>query len=106
MSWTKDDKESALDWFKKNVAEGDRLYCIIRHVSRSGMKRVISVKAMRNNEPVDISRAVAVLTDSAWDRDNYGVVVNGCGMDMCFGLVYDVAGAVFGDGYKLKHDTL
>jgi len=104
--WTKQDREEAANWFNKNVTAGDRLYCIIRHVSKSGMKRIISVNAIRNNEPIDISHAVAVLTDSAWDRDHYGVIVNGCDMDMCFGLVYDVAGAVFWDGYKLKHDVM
>jgi hypothetical protein len=34
------------------------------------------------------------------------VKVHGCGMDMGFHAVYELSGALFGDGYSLKHKWL
>jgi hypothetical protein len=74
------------------------LYTILRHRSRSGMARVISVVVIRNGTPLDISHHVARVCGFGFDRDRFGVKVRGCGMDMGFHVVDTLFHAMFGDG--------
>ena len=84
---------------------GDTVYCVLRHVSRSGMQREISLFV--NGPHVDKFPdqgircinwyAERVLQMRRGKRD--GLVVGGCGMDMGFHLVYSLSRALFPDGY-------
>lgn len=92
------DKESARERLSGLLSPGDTVYTTVKHVSRSGMSRVISVTVIRDNEPQDITAAVAALTGQTMDRDRWGVKVSGCGMDMTFWLVYELSRALWPDG--------
>jgi hypothetical protein len=73
---------------------------ILRHVSRSGMLRVISVIAPGFN---DVTWRVAkVLGWSTDARHSDGLRVGGCGMDMGFHTVYNLSSKLWDDGYAIK----
>lgn len=74
---------------------GDTVYCVLRHVSRSGMHREISLftEGMRN-----IDWYVARVLDMRRGKRD-GLVVGGCGMDMGFHLVYNLSRVLFADSF-------
>lgn len=95
------------------LVEGETIYTNLRHVSRSGMMRVISVHIIRNGQPLDISRHVATLLGEGFDAKRWGVKVGGCGMDMGFHIVYNLGVALHGikseerdGGYTYHHRWL
>jgi len=98
-------KAHLLEWIKP----GDTVYTILRHVSRSGMQRQISVVLIQpgEKEPVilhpnyNVSR---VLGRPQAKSD--AIICNGGGMDMGFDLVYNLSAVLFGDGYNLNQRWL
>jgi len=94
-------KQKLLEWLKP----GDTVFTTLRHKSASGMYRVIGCHVIKDNEPMWISPRVAQLVGK-WDDRHEGVGVSGCGMDMGFHIVYELAYHLFGDGYALKHRWL
>lgn len=88
--------------------ESPEILTIVRHVSRSGMSRNISLKYVKNGELVDITYNAALVLDwplvEGW---NYSVKVGGCGMDMGFHTVYSLSGRLYGyqerNAYRLRH---
>ena len=107
-------RERLLEW----VQPGDKLYTILRHRSRSGMQRVIQVvklPANDNDSPRYLGDDVATVLGWRYNRDKEGVVVDGCGMDMGFHLVYELSAILFPaysegpgrkGGYALKQEWL
>lgn len=91
---------------------GSTATTIVRHVSRSGMTRTISVLAIdKRGEIRDVSSDVARVLDWSVDRDRGGVRVDGCGMDMCFHLVYSMSRAIHAGldsdaGYAVSNRTV
>jgi hypothetical protein len=79
---------------------GATVYCILQHVSRSGMSRRIKPYAIVDGRPQwlagHVSRACG-LKMSHGARD--AIVMGGCGMDMGFALVYEISQTIWGDGY-------
>lgn len=114
MKPTKADIEEARATLLRYLSPGSTVFTITRSVSRSGMRRVISPVVFAAGEdpsrPIHAtpSHAVAVLTGMAMhDKGGqYGVVVNGCGMDMGFHLVHTLSYALFGRGDALKQEWL
>lgn len=88
----------------------DTLYTILRHRSKSGMARVISVIVIRNGTPLDISHHVARVCGFGFDRDRFGVRVSGCGMDMGFHVLDTLFRAMYGNEpqgvYCFRHNWL
>ena len=100
----KNKAESARD-LRNLLKPGDTVSTILRSVSRSGMMRRISLVIARNNEVLDITwDAARVFGDPVKQRGRYvqdaGMVVEGCGMDMGFHLVYNLSSALFPDGFE------
>lgn len=80
---------------------------LLRSVSRSGMMRRISCIIAQDGEVRDITWHVARATgEPVKQRGAYvqdaGIVVNGCGMDMGFSLVYDLSRTLFPDGFSVE----
>ena len=96
---SKKDQEEARDFLRSKLAPGDTLYTSVKHVSRSGMQRSISVYRIEDNEPWDISGFVAKALGWPLDDKRFGVKVGGCGMDMGFHLVYSLSYVLFPKGY-------
>ena len=74
---------------------GDTVYCILRHVSRSGMQREISLytEGMLSLDHY----AERVLQMRRGKRG--GLVVSGCGMDMGMHIVMNLGYVLFPDGF-------
>lgn len=100
--YTKSDQAAARVYLETVLSHGDTIYCNLRSVARSGMSRTIDFYAMVHGEPNRITYSVAVLTDNTTTKDG-ALRVPGCGMDMGFAVVYDLAWKLYGDGYALKH---
>jgi hypothetical protein len=66
------------------------IFCIIRHVSQSGMTRHISFFIIdnRDNKPLFLDNLISDYLDYRPNKTYTGLVVNGCGMDMAFSVVH------------------
>lgn len=93
------DKAEAIAYLRKHVNVGDRVYCILRSVSRSGMNRKMDLYLMRDNQPMRITRSVATATENTYDERSETLSIGGCGMDMGFAVVSHLAGVLFPDGF-------
>lgn len=89
------------------------VYTVLRHVSASGMTRVIDCYVVRNNELCIISRNVAKACQDIIDRNYGGIKVKGCGMDMGFAVVNNLSICLFCHdkyeheaAYKLHHQWI
>ena len=78
------------------------IYCIPRHVSRSGMYRVISLCVVIDGEIWTIDHWAAPLLEG-YDKRHNGLKAHGCGMDAGFHLVYNLSCRLYNNGYRLKH---
>ena len=78
----------AYDYFRTNLKKNDTIYCIIKHVSQSGMTRHISFFYIRNNEPRFISSMISDFLEYKMNKYHDAIVVGGCGMDMAFSVVH------------------
>src|ERR1044072_63432 len=98
------DQADAIARLRGNFPAGSTVHTVIRHVSRSGMQRSISVLATDGAEIWDVSYLVARALDWRFDQAHGGVKVNGAGMDMAFYLVYPLSQTLHGahEGYALK----
>lgn len=89
-----------------SLPKGTTIYTILRHVSRSGMSRVICPVVVVDGE----IRWVNLYDEQdkkkfwhKWDRKEDGYRLSGCGMDMGFALVYDLGMYATGDGSYFNH---
>jgi hypothetical protein len=88
---TKDkERMEAVERLREWLKPGDTVYTIMRHVSRSGMQREISLRYFGDrSEPYDLDyNAALAMSDRIGKHD--GIIVGGCGMDMGFHLVYNL----------------
>jgi hypothetical protein len=92
----KKEQSAAIEKLRETFKAGDTVYTVLRHVSRSGMQRSISVLDKGNN---DISWLVARALGRTIDQKNGGVKVTGYGMDMGFELVYNTSYWIHRDGF-------
>ena len=63
------------------------IYCIIRHVSQSGMSRHISFFCIVDNQPKFLDGSISKYLDYRMNKYYNALVVGGCGMDMAFSVV-------------------
>lgn len=97
--------EEARARLRELLPPGSTVYTSLRHVSRSGMYRSIAVYAIvptdntpahpTGSEPQWITGYVAAVLDERIDERD-GLAVTGCGMDMGFHVVYNLAWALYG----------
>jgi hypothetical protein len=101
------DQSPSLEQLRQWLPKGTRVFTILRSVSRSGMRREVSVVVFLpgDNLPIYPNHHVCqVLGLRRGKRE--GVVLNGCGMDMGFHLVCDLAHALYGDTDALSQEWL
>lgn len=91
-------KAEAIAYLSENLKPGDTVYTILRHVSKSGMLRVIGVYYVKNGKPQDISFTASQAIGYTLDRDRWGVKVSGCGMDMGHEVVYNLGRVLWPQG--------
>lgn len=84
---------------------GSTVTTIVRHVSRSGMSRSISVLIGEKDGGVwDLDYLIVRAGLGAFDRTHGGIKVNGAGMDMGFALVHGISRAIHADFRCAGHD--
>jgi hypothetical protein len=94
------ERDDAIAKLRETLKPGTTVHTIMRHVSRSGMQREISltITDTRDGEPWDITYLAArAIGDRIGKRG--GIVIGGCGMDMGFAIVYNLASVLFRDGF-------
>ena len=94
----------------EKLKQGDTIYTILRHVSRSGMNRRISLLVGDGKAVTDISwDAAQAMGDPVKNRAGYvqdvGIEVSGCGMDMGFHLVYNLGRYLYPDGFECSGES-
>jgi hypothetical protein len=90
--------EEAVNDLRDTFRPGSTAYTILRHVARSGMSRAIDVVAIDGGDGHRwMSPRVAVACDDSWSDKHEAITVGGCGMDMGFAVVYDLAQTIYGD---------
>lgn len=87
------------------LTPGQTVYTVLRHVSGSGMTRHISLYVVDDGKIRDVTWDVGRLLGYRRNRDNGGLVVQGCGMDMGFDLVYNLGYALYPSGYICTGET-
>lgn len=103
MKTTTAEREEAVAALRNALKPGDTLFTILRHCSRSGMQRTISIiKISKNGQPGQWSWSAAKACGWNYDNEREGIKVGGCGMDMGFHLVYSLGRVLFPDGFKVK----
>ena len=88
---------------RKILQPGDTVYTISRHVSRSGMSRVISLTVAHDGHMHNLDCYAAPLLEG-YDTRHCGCKAGGCGMDMGFHLVYNLASQLWPDGFDCLGD--
>lgn len=101
--FSKQEIEESRNYLKSLLVPGQKIYGEVKHVSRSGMYRVISLKIIKNDELIDISWSAAKLLEG-FDERHWGCRASGCGMDMVFHLIYNLGYKLYPDGYQCIGD--
>ena len=100
MSASKTDRDEAITELRARLKPGQEILCVLRHVSRSGMQRVIDLKVIEGGEMRGLGWSAARALDMRYDTKREGIVVGGCGMDMGFAIVYELGAALWRDGFN------
>lgn len=92
-------RESA-DILRRLYPLGTEVPTRVEYVSKDGMRRHISVWHRDKNGMVsNTSRMVAEVVGLPLNGRGDAVVVDGCGMDMCFHLIYSLSRGLYRDGH-------
>ena len=91
------ERDEVIASLREMLPHGSTVYTNLRHVSRSGMQRSISVHIVnQDGEISDVSWRVVKALDWSWDDRRHAVKVSGCGMDMGFHLVHSLSYVLHG----------
>jgi len=99
MKYTKEQISDAKERLQAILKPGDKVYTILRHVSSSGMMRSISLVVVKDNIPDTIDHLAVRVLGLTRDKNDEGIRVGGCGMDMGFHLVYELGYILFPNGF-------
>src|SRR5437764_11084172 len=74
-------RQYCIEQLRKFIQPGQKIYCMLRSVSGSGMSRVISLYVVQNNElrNIDVMASDVLLYSMG---SHGGIKIGGCGMDM------------------------
>jgi hypothetical protein len=99
-------KEQRITELKALIKPGSTVSTLLKNVSRSGMQRQISFYIVdpRDNEVINIDYSVSIVTDTKRAK-NGALIVNGCGMDMGFNVVYHLGSMLWPMGTDTPHGT-
>lgn len=78
------------------------IYTTVRHVSASGMLRVIDVFVIKKGRPLSLNYLIETYGLYKRDKQRSGVRVSGCGMDMGFAVVYELSSSIFPKGFNRR----
>lgn len=88
-----------LEWIKP----GSEVFTVLRHVSKSGMSRSISLFISHEKTIFDVTYFAARAMGDTIDRNHGGIKISGYGMDMGFALVYNLGATLWPKGTPEPH---
>ena len=95
-------KAESMKALRRMLKPGDTVHCVLRHISKSGMFRRIDFYKVRRGDMLYLSGHMANVLDlNIGDKD--GLPVGGCGRDMGFAMVYDLARSMWPKGTPKDH---
>lgn len=104
MKATKEEKAQAIELLREWVKPGDTIFTVLKHVSASGMSRDIDVFTFKYEDgkvrKYWLSGMMGRAGISSYNEKRECLRVGGCGMDMGFHVVYNLASAL---GYTRYH---
>lgn len=110
MKYTNEQRAEAIETLNLLVPEGSTVFCVLRHTSRSGMYRAISLYTFSTvtgePEPLSLSYNAAVALRMKYDEKHGGVGVKGFGQDHGHAIVYELSMLLYGRSDALKHRWL
>ncbi len=92
-------RQDDIEALRKEFPIGGVVHTVLRHVSKSGMTRAISVVAVSGGESYDLSYRVARVLGYKIDPRWGGLKVGGSGMDMGYHVAYSLSRALYSDGF-------
>lgn len=95
--------EAIAELRRLGVKPGKTLLTNVVQVSRSGMSRQIKVYLVRKDEMVNVTRLVGEAIGERYSSKSNALVVEGCGMDMCWHTIYRLGRVMFPNGGSLEH---
>lgn len=98
-----DAKTEAIARLRELCPPGSTILCVLDHVSRSGMSRRINFYADSEGQPW-LNGLIEKLGQYKRGAGGDGLRVDGCGMDMGFAVVYDVARTIYAEGFDCVGD--
>lgn len=90
---------------RKIIKAKQTIYTNLRHVSKSGMSRSISLFIVQKGQIRNIDCLAADAMGRNLAANGPGIAVGGCGMDMGFSLVYSLGRALWPKGTRRPHGT-
>lgn len=96
---TTEEREEARKILRAECPPGTTLFTVLRHVSKSGMSRDIDVYKLEGGDRQWLSRLAARAAGLTFNERAEAIRMGGCGMDMGFALVYELASALYPDGF-------
>ncbi|MEO0302118.1 MAG: hypothetical protein ABIM98_09150 [candidate division WOR-3 bacterium] len=100
------EKSEAILRLLELIKPGDTIYTVLRYVSRSGMKRVISLFVIKNNEPIRLDWFISKALGYRYNDVYEGIEVRGFGFDVGYAVVQNLSYRLFGEEGVLKHKWL
>lgn len=103
------ERDEYISKLRETLKPGDTLHTVLRHVSRSGMSRIIDVFHIYTDPKTGevrkdwLSYWISKACDMTFnDRRGQpeGIRIGGCGMDIGFEIVYTVGRALWPEGFK------
>ena len=91
---------------RDQLKPGTTVYTVLRHVSDSGMSRMIDLYYVADGEILRVTWSAAKVLELTYDRNKEALRVEGCGMDMGFHVVNALSRMVHQDSQALKHRWL
>lgn len=89
----------------KDLPKGSNINVTIRHVSQSGMMRIIDLHYIDDGSLKSVDANISGFPYKFVPNHGGGYKVEGAGMDMAFKIVYDLGQHLHNDGYYFKHSV-
>ena len=86
-------QQESKNWLRKFVKPTSTIIVIQKSVSKSGMSRRLELYTFHKGRLVRLTWHIAQLME--YSRNDKGLLVNGCGMDMHFATVYNLTSYLF-----------
>lgn len=91
-------KVDAIDFLKACLKPGAKVMCVLRHCSKSGMRRSISFFVVHDGELVALDWHMSRAMGYTVDQKHGGLIASGCGMDMGWHVVYSLGRVLWPKG--------